>query len=406
MGPMIGLAAPILVPMSEGIGRGSLGAVLLELGLLKEAEEQLSLASAKTGPLAGITSSSLESRWGDLRRSQWRLEEATAHYEKALVAVGDFVLLPFVKDGRMEVRALSRLAEIAMLSNRVDHALAWSDRALERVRVDEDRGREAALLESHGEYLQRAHRVGPALKNFREALRIATEIKDQYRVATVTAALGRLAKFRGDQREAIHQLSKAADLFASLDAPLAQAAAWNAVAQSYLMLGDEKTARTLLRRSRQVAASAELAMMGHLTEVTKQWADLVSGSGSTEKVLAAWDALWSMPQARALGLGSEMDVFFKKLIRMVGVEGESAPAQEAQEALARVSHLLPQLSALATVVEGKLELEEGHLERALRIWSQAVEQFTAEGNEDLEVRPETRSIKDRSRLLFSTGWQS
>ena len=102
------LPTPLLALLFEGVVRDEMGAVLVDLERLDEAEKQLTRAEEVSQLLSGMLDMSLYAHLGDLRRRQWHLDEAKQYYERSLKGVGSLKILPLPMDSRLDIEARGR----------------------------------------------------------------------------------------------------------------------------------------------------------------------------------------------------------------------------------------------------------------------------------------------------------
>lgn len=70
------LVKTLMLPLAEGVSRIAYGQALLEVGELEDAEDQLAQAATKGGMFGGVLDGMLATPMGDLRKRQWRFDEA------------------------------------------------------------------------------------------------------------------------------------------------------------------------------------------------------------------------------------------------------------------------------------------------------------------------------------------
>ncbi len=251
--PPLEAATPMLATVFAGAVRDELGGVLVDLERLDEAETQLARAQVTSQMLGGMFDMSIYAHLGALRRRQWRLEEAKGHLERSLKGTAMIKLMPFAVDHRLEIQAMGRLAEIESLLGRPEPALQWNAQALELARGDGVRKRESSLLEDRGRLLLRHDRLGEAEAAFQESLRVAQDIKDSRREASVQHEIGNLAFVRGDFEQATRRLELAADLYKQLGDPMLETTARTLLFEVYARLGAADSAATVLQEARDAA---------------------------------------------------------------------------------------------------------------------------------------------------------
>lgn len=275
--PPIEAALPLMASIYGSIARDELGATLIDLDLLDEAEAELQKAEATSQMLGGMLDSSVYAHLGDLRRRQWRLDEAKASFERALQGTGVFAHLPFVTDHRLEIQAMGQLAEIESLRGQLESALQWNAKALDLARQDGRREREAAVLEDRGELLMRHDRPQEAETAWLTALPIAKEAQARRREASVEWHLGNLSFTRAQFEPAISHLENARHIYRELHQPLLETTASGLLVDAYLRLGAEESAISVLADARRSAqedgsslATANLALLDIISRFLDQ----------------------------------------------------------------------------------------------------------------------------------------
>jgi tetratricopeptide (TPR) repeat protein len=251
--PPVEAAMPLLASLFSGMAHDELGATLVDLDRLDEAEAELGKAEATSRMLGGMLDSSVYAHLGALCRRQWRLDDAKAYLERALAGTGAAVFALFALDHRLEIQAMGRLAEIESLRGQLESALQWNTKALELARQDGRREREAAVLEDRGELLMRHDRLQDAETAWLAALPIAKEAKDRRREASVQTELGNLSFTRAAFESAVTYLESARDIYRELHEPLLETTTTALLFDAYLRLGAEESAASVLADARQAA---------------------------------------------------------------------------------------------------------------------------------------------------------
>ncbi|MDY7092580.1 MAG: CHAT domain-containing tetratricopeptide repeat protein [Acidobacteriota bacterium] len=364
-GPMLRLTAPFLATMLESVTRSSLGAAWISVGDLDRAERELERADLIAGSFGGIFDSFTEKQWGDLRRAQWRLEEAKEHYEKAWEGTSSFRLLPFATDSRQEIKALGKLAEIEFLAGNFEKALDWNEKASQMAVAEEDRSREAQVRNDRALLLMRMGRFEEAETVYLKALEIARSIEDHYRAGLVSLDLGQLSRMRGDWGQAVRWLEQSLDLLEEVDADPVESVAASELAHTYFSLGSSAAANISLERARRLSAQPRMELWNTYHHLVEVFGRVQNKELPLEEALLAWDALLAAPDGIASELSPEVVDFMRGLLRelfegqldgaFVGPEVEIETA-----ALGRLSFL----KAFPDIFKGLGALERGEFEEA------------------------------------------
>jgi len=251
--PPIEFAMPFLATMFSGIVHDELGAALVDLDLLDEAEAELAKAELTSRMLGGMFDMSVYANLGALRRRQWRLDEAKADLERALKGTSAIHLMPFATDHRLEIQAMGRLAEIESLRGQPGPALEWNGKALELARQDGRREREARILEDRGELLLRHDRPQEAEAALLAGLQIATETKDRHREASLRTALGNLSVTRGAFQSAVTYLEDARTIYREVGVPLLEMTTTSLLLDVYLRLEANESAASVFSDLQELA---------------------------------------------------------------------------------------------------------------------------------------------------------
>jgi len=183
VGPVVGLPPaeyegidkPIVLQLLDVFTRTGYGAEFVRIGELEKAEAQLRRAKKAAAIFGGRVDPPIDFHIGNLRRRQWRLDEARESYGRALEGLKELRPVGVLTPKRLKVEVFGELAEIEMRSGRIDDALAWNDRALELVRAEKSPETEAIVLKRRAETLVRGGRFAAAEKVFAQARALAEE---------------------------------------------------------------------------------------------------------------------------------------------------------------------------------------------------------------------------------------
>jgi tetratricopeptide (TPR) repeat protein len=159
--------------MAEVMSRASYTEVLVKAGRLEEAERELAEAAQAARLFDGMFDAPLALRRGELRRRQWRLDEARDSYREALRTRASSPAES--KNDDFDLEVLAELEQIELLSGRVEDALLLNDQSLALLRSRGDRALEIIALRRRGLLLFDGMRLEAALATLTQALEIAQQ---------------------------------------------------------------------------------------------------------------------------------------------------------------------------------------------------------------------------------------
>ncbi|HEX7809423.1 MAG TPA: hypothetical protein VF608_11875, partial [Thermoanaerobaculia bacterium] len=230
----------VMLPFAQMVSHDSFAQVLIDAGELDRAEEQLRLAQGAAPMWYAFFEGSINTRYGQLRQRQWRLDEAYDHYLKSLQqtqAITPIFMPPAVaSDPLFEVKVLSNLAELELLRGNVDEAIAWNDRSLKLTREHNDLKRVASELRKRASLLENGGRYDAALSTWDEAWRLAVETDAIELQAEIQTDLGAAHVMRGTYGTAAAHLEKAIALCQLMKQPFLEAGTWLMLAEVYTLL--------------------------------------------------------------------------------------------------------------------------------------------------------------------------
>jgi CHAT domain-containing protein/tetratricopeptide (TPR) repeat protein len=279
----------------EAVSRDGYAAALIAAGELEKAETQLEIASRLAGPFGAMLDRSIARNVGDLRRRQWRLNEAMGSYQKALAAPK--IQVPFTVDDRQEgdVAALYGLAEIEMLGGRTDEALGWNDRSLALARAAGEQAAELSLLNYRATILERGSRFAAAEQVYANALSAARAKGDVKAQASLLLGRASMDQDRGRYGAAIADREKAVELLATIDDPLLESAVLAQLVESYFELGADDGARSGLEKARALADKRGAGLGKALLDVVA-----TGHTGTPADLNQALDRLLQRPEVREM----------------------------------------------------------------------------------------------------------
>lgn len=367
MGPASAFLKPMLVGLLEIPLRDTLVGVLIELERLEEAQTELEQASAGAALFGGLFDSGLHIRRGDLRRRQWRLEEARESYEKALASPSLIPLVPSAGGDVVAWKVLDRLAEVESLLGRIAEALHWNDKALQRAREADNASRQAMVLQDRaGLYADRGE-FEEAGRFLLEAERIAHQAGDGYRLATILGDRGQYALTQGRYEEAASYLERSAARLIELDEPYVAAPTLLLLVEAYQILEAHDRTDALLERASELADLSGFHDARSLAEALSTWNLFVQGRTNRGEVRRSLEEL--LESAGSLMGGQWMGPL------LLGLEGVTAGELDEGEAVARellstetspLGKAFAQLTLGIALLRREDPAAEGELKRAVQ----------------------------------------
>jgi CHAT domain-containing protein/Flp pilus assembly protein TadD len=248
-----GIDKRIVLALLEVLTRTSYGAEFVQIGELEKAEAQLQRAKEVGSIFEGRLEPPIDFHIGNLRRRQWRLDEARESYRRALEGLKVLRGVGTLTPKRLKVEVFGELAETEMRSGRIDDALAWNDRALELVRAENSPETEAIVLMRRAETLARGGRFAAAEKVFAQARALAEEHELFELEVSIDLSSERMNMTQGRYGAAAADVEKSLEALANANEPFREPAILGNLAMSYILLDADDSARILLERARQVA---------------------------------------------------------------------------------------------------------------------------------------------------------
>ncbi len=355
---------PILLRMAETMARDSYGTTLIETGALEKADEQLTRAADLSSLFFGLFDGPIATHIGDLRRRQWRFDEARQSYLKALEGIKVLPNVP-VRDAWVEVEILGKIADLEILSGRVDEALSWNDRALKIVRASSNPAREASILVDRGNLLMRAGRLDAAKRVLADALKIATTAGDDSRRAEILADLGGLHMFEGAYGTAASQLEKSIELYQKLHEPYVEAPIWITLAEVYMLLDDRESAGFALDKARDLAQKSDFKLAGSLVDLLIAAKKTMHNQLAPEAFGEAFTAWYELPEAKGLMMGPDAPRVLREALAGTSGTPSADPGPVA-------TATPPVFRGIALMLKGKFLLECGDFAGARAAWTEAL----------------------------------
>jgi CHAT domain-containing protein len=355
---------PIFVRLAVVLTRDGFSGVLLEAGELERAEEQLTKANAEAGMFLGMLNTSIAVRMGDLRRYQWRLDEAREQY---LQALNGNDIMRAINGGnlRAETALLGKLAKVELLAGRVEEALGWNDRALKLAREAQDARRAARVLEDRAALLHTAGRYEDALALYDEILQFAVQTKDVSWQASIHADIGAAHMFQGTYGSSVKHLEKAIELYQQIDEPYAESATWILLAEVHMQFDMDDNASHDLDQARKLAKKSGFTLAGAMVDMILGARDVMNGNGSVRAFDTALQTWRELPETRSLGTGDMMDVLRACFNATTGAPGSPAARE--------LTRMPAGMQGMTMFLRGKALFDAGKSDEALGVWKQALE---------------------------------
>jgi CHAT domain-containing protein/predicted negative regulator of RcsB-dependent stress response len=244
---------PIVLQLLEVFMRTGYGAEFLGIGELEKADVQLLRAKNAAAIFGGRLDPPIDLHIGNLRRRQWRLDEARESYRRALEGLKVLQPVGILTPKRLRVEVFGELAELEMLSGRIDDALAWNDRALELVRAEKSPETEVIVLKRRAETLVRGGRFAAAEKELAQALALAEEHEHFDLQVSIHLSIAQMNRTRGRYGAGAADMEKSLEALARANEPFREPAILGNLAMNYILLDADDSARIALERARQVA---------------------------------------------------------------------------------------------------------------------------------------------------------
>ncbi|MGZ5441893.1 MAG: CHAT domain-containing protein [Thermoanaerobaculia bacterium] len=355
------LMKTLMLPLAEGVSRIAYGQALLEVGELEKAEEQLTQAATKGGMFGSVLDGMLAMPMGDLRKRQWRFDEARQYYEKALIPSGIGMPAIFMRPSSAEIDLLAKLAEIDVLTGRVEEGLTWNDRERALARHSEP-AREPWIVIERGSLLQKAGRVIDAEKAYREAITIGERLRDVHSIGAAHTELGLLHYYAGNYGKAAAGFAKAIEILQELKEGQAEALLWTLLADVHLMIDSHISAAEAIARAKELAKTSQLSVAGTLADfldATLKWRQ-----GERADLHGAFAALLAEREGHGLLASDEAKRFMADMIALnIGMTPPD-PARISGDGLEL-------LQPMALMMKGVPLAARGDHAAARAIWSKA-----------------------------------
>lgn len=356
---------PIMLNMLETMIRDSYAGLLIEVGKLTEAETELARAATIAPIFGGMFDASIEGHYGDLRRRQWRFDEAREHYRAALESVTP---MPSIagRDDWVRVSIFGKLADIESLEGCTDEALAWNDQALATVRASNNLQYEATILQARANLLVRASRFVEAESVFDDTVALAEILHDRAREASILSDLGWLHVWRGEYGTAARTFEKATELFQNEHHLEEEAAAWISLAETYLFLDSRDAAQQAEQKAGSILERIDFRLGKEMLRVLtamRKW----DGKATPDELLAAYAKWWDLPESSDVA----SDVLSQAIKGVFDIHNEHPGDIDAAKLSAAP---VPGMAALAHLLNGKRLFFLGDTPGARAAWVKGLDE--------------------------------
>jgi CHAT domain-containing protein len=357
------LDGPILLRIARAMSTTAAVPALLDLGRLEEAESELSQLRELSHQLGGMFGHEADIQLGDLRRRQWRLDEARDILRKALGEIRRYQ-----PSGEKEILGL--LIEIEAVSGRFDEALALSDRALNLVRQSHVVSDQIALLVLRSHVLRQLNRLAEAQQTLSEAMKLAAESSSASDQAMVQEQLGFLAEAEGHREQAAVHFESAARLFHALGRPDAEARIWIQLTIIYMRFESRAGADASLQRAREAASQSKSPWVQGLCEALAAVEQFVFGTGDVKKMKDGLLNLLTFPEVRESQNEKDRQSLLGILadLPQILAGAVAAPVSSAEKATADS----PDLRGFARLTQGLMHFQQGEFAAARDSWLAAL----------------------------------
>lgn len=353
---------PFLLQFADVVTRITYADALVEAGELERAETNIERAKAGAALFGGLFQSTIASVYGDLRRRQWRLDEARDHYKIALSGVKSIPTFA-LSSVQLEIRILGKLARLEWASGRADEGLRWNARALEIARASGDADLHTSVAQARAGLLHDDGQTTAATAAYADALKIATTT---FRKGSIHAELGTLYFFDGQYGKALEHLEKAIALFQKSKSPQHEAIVWGSLAEVHLMLGGPELAGHAIENAERLVKESDFTVARDLVRMLKTAKNVYSGKGLPDDIGQAFLALWDTPELK--------DVMFRDdaMQYVLASFNLDRPTKDGPLPADIPAAGLPFLKVTALTVRGKVLMDSGRHEEARKHWRQAL----------------------------------
>ncbi|MGZ5433474.1 MAG: CHAT domain-containing protein [Thermoanaerobaculia bacterium] len=361
---------PILLRFTRTISHDSYAKLLIDIGDLDAAEEELRKASEMATLFGGLFDGSIALHYAQLRQMQWRLDEARDYYSKSLrnaQTMAPMFTPPVVgADPWVEMNVLRNLAELELLSGRLDEALAWNDRALKLIRERGDPKREASVLRDRADLLEKGGRYDASLPLFEDALKLATQTSHRHLQAQIHGDLGAAHMLRGAYGTAAKHLEKSIALYQALNESYLEAPTWILLAQVYTLLEADGNAEIALENADKLAEKSEFGLARAMVDVMGKSRKMMRGRGDASEADAAFRAMLKLPDAQGM-FTPGMTNLLRECALLAGGSKSEGPLPLESGAPSFMRGLSVMLQGISALRSGEHEKARDHFNRALAL---------------------------------------
>lgn len=307
------LTRTLRIAFAEFMSRIAYGQTLLVAGELEKAEDQLTQAATMGAMFGNLLDGMLATPMGDLRKRQWRFDEARQYYETALATGVTPGRMTLMRAASVQIELLGKLAEVDVLTGHVDKALAWNDQARTLAR-DSEPAREPWIWIERGSLLQKAGRVRDAETAYGEARAAAEKKRERHPVGAVHSQLGLLYFYSGNYGKAAADFAKAIQIFQELKEDEAESVLWTLLADVHLTIDSHVSAAEAIAQAKKLAKTSRFPMAGTIADFLE--AALKWRQGEHADMRGAFAALLADREAYGLVTSDEAKRFMTDVVTM------------------------------------------------------------------------------------------
>ena len=356
-------AKPTLLRIAQTMSRNAIVGALLDLGSLEEAELELSRARKLSDGLDRMFDEELAISLGDLRRRQWRLDEAREIFREALGRTSP----PPVHVWEI----LGFLIEIEVASGRHEEALALSERALAAARGGKPHA-EFSTLMLRAKALSLGGQDAAAEDALDRALQVARAAGDLLWQASVHKQLAHLALKAEQPEEAAARLETAVQILQTADAPDAEARTWLELSQVYARFDARANARAALEKARALAQQIDSRLLEDWVELMAAVERSRTGRQPAEGLRERLIAMLALPEVREVLPREDGRALLQAFSDLERLTAGSLADQATSAATGGERTRLADLRVLPLFVQGYAHYQRGELAAAREPWLAAL----------------------------------
>ncbi|HEV7763860.1 MAG TPA: CHAT domain-containing protein [Thermoanaerobaculia bacterium] len=401
VGPIVGLPpedyeSNNVLKLLEVFTRIGYSAEFVRVDELEKADVELRRAKEAAAIFNGRLDPPIDRHIGALRRRQGLLDDARESYQKALDGLTVLRPIGVITPKRMKVDIFAELAEIEMLSGRIDDALAWNDRALQLVREEKSEETEVVVLKSRADLLVRTGRFPAAETAFARALELADKNEYFYLQVSLYLNSAQMNRTRGRYGAAAADMEKSIEALGKSNEPEREPAIWGNLAMMYVLLDASDSARVALEKARQLAESHGRCLDVATIDLIEASRKFVKGESSSEDFSDAMEQWIRTPDARSVSGAEDIADFAAtmtdpqlsygsgmlvpgtvELLQAGTLIGQGRQFAEARELALKALEVLPNLNHRATAIAliGMTYVGEGGDEKAIDWLKKSLDAF-------------------------------